>query len=112
MSRRRESNPPVRAPCSYTSSRSIDHEPPRSRIADQNVKWACAHGYAVYFLRLVGEGCTHPLWGRRHPSYCKLAAMAHVLSLGHTWSVFLDSDAMIRNANAYSLHDLINRYGG
>lgn len=80
--------------------------------ADQNVKWACAWGYSLYFLRLVGGGCSHPLWGARHPSYCKLSAVAHALSLGHSWAVFLDSDAMVRNASEASLSELIERYGG
>ena len=40
-----------------------------------NLKYACAHGYSLIFSQLVGHGCRHPLWGQRHPSYCKLAAV-------------------------------------
>jgi hypothetical protein len=79
--------------------------------ADQNIRWACAHGYALYFLRLAGGGCLHPSWGQRHPSYCKLAAVAHVLSLSAFGSVvYLDSDVMMRNATEASLPELLRRY--
>ena len=78
----------------------------------QNLKWACHNGYSMYFFRLEGGGCNHPLWGLRHPSYCKLSAMSHALSLGHSWAVFLDSDAMIRNAASLDLPSLLRAYGG
>merc|ERR1740130_632577 len=41
-----------------------------------NLKYACAHGYTLLYYRLMRDGCEHPLWGARHPSYCKLAALA------------------------------------
>ena len=44
-----------------------------------NLKYACAHGYSLIFYQLVGHGCRHPLWGQRHPSYCKLAAVAETV---------------------------------
>ena len=64
-----------------------------------NVEWACANANHRLFYYELGEfGCAHPTWGRRHPSYCKLAAVSDVLTTNHDaeWVVFLDSDAMIR----------------
>ena len=45
-------------------------------------RYACAHGYTLLYYRLAQEGCEHPLWGARHPSYCKLAAIAAALTHG------------------------------
>ena len=47
-------------------------------------RYACAHGYTLLYYRLAREGCEHPLWGARHPSYCKLAAIAAVLAHGRS----------------------------
>ena len=44
-----------------------------------NLKYACTHGYALLFYQLTSEGCEHPLWGHRHPSYCKSVPLQRVL---------------------------------
>uniref|UniRef100_A0A7S4BR63 Nucleotide-diphospho-sugar transferase domain-containing protein n=1 Tax=Chrysotila carterae TaxID=13221 RepID=A0A7S4BR63_CHRCT len=63
-----------------------------------NLKYACLNGYQLIFYRLITEGCVHPRWGWRHPSYCKLCAIAEALAAGYEWVVYLDSDAFVRNA--------------
>jgi len=47
-------------------------------------RYACAHGYTLLYYRLAREGCEHPLWGARHPSYCKLAAIAAASTHGRS----------------------------
>ena len=54
------------------------HTPRRLR------RYACAHGYTLLYYRLARDGCEHPLWGARHPSYCKLAALAAAPTLGQS----------------------------
>jgi len=74
-----------------------------------NIRWACKHGYDALLYRLGDFGCTHPTWGRRHPSYCKLSAVAHAMALGYRWLVFFDSDALVRESSL-SLEQLLARY--
>ena len=74
-----------------------------------NTRYACRHGYELLFYKLVETGCMHPLWGTRHPSYCKLAAIGEALAAGYRWVVYLDSDAFVRSAE--TLPALLHRYG-
>ena len=84
---------------------------PSTLAAFCNMRWACLHGYDFFFFRLAGGGCTHPTWGRRHPSYCKLSAVSHVLALSkYDWVVFFDSDAFVRNS-LVDLPQLLTQYG-
>lgn len=76
-----------------------------------NLKHACLHGEKFLYFHLASSACHHTLWGERHPSYCKLPAIAEALSRGHERVVFLDSDAFIRNAHT-SVPSLLQRYGG
>ena len=57
-----------------------------------NAHYACSHGFDFLYLVLSEDGCTHPHSGRRHPSYCKLTAVAAAM---RRWSVvaFVDSDS-------------------
>ena len=57
-----------------------------------NAHYACANGYDFMFLQLVEDGCVGPQGTRRHPSYCKLAAIAAAM---RRWStvIFVDSDS-------------------
>ena len=41
-----------------------------------NAHYACVHGFDFLYMRRSEPGCTHPRFGRRHPSYCKLPAVA------------------------------------
>ena len=75
-----------------------------------NMRYACRHGYTLLFYKLRRPGCMHPLWGARHPSYCKLTAIGEALHSGFAWVVYLDSDAFIRGREA--LPTLLTRYGG
>jgi len=56
--------------------------------------WAHEHGHAhvIYCL----QDCAHQQLGRRHPSWCKLVAIAHALSADKTTraALYLDSDAL------------------
>mgnify|MGYP001404811548 CR=1 FL=1 len=45
-----------------------------------NMRYACRHGYTLLFYLLEQAGCEHPLWGARHPSYCKLTAIGEALA--------------------------------
>jgi hypothetical protein len=82
-----------------------------------NLKFACHHGLRFRYLQLIGGGCDHPQWGRRHPSYCKLAAVAQAMldrdassDLGPPRHVvFLDSDAFWRDT-ALSIPQLLQQY--
>jgi hypothetical protein len=79
-----------------------------------NLKYACAHGYSLIFYQLVGHGCRHPLWGQRHPSYCKLAAVAETLAAGYGWVVCVDSDAFFQSTGSKAfleLRALLRAYG-
>ncbi|KAL1507361.1 hypothetical protein AB1Y20_008207 [Prymnesium parvum] len=85
-----------------------------------NFKYACRHGYQLLFYKLAGTdcagklcvaGCVHPLWGERHPSYCKLAAIAAALGRGHEYVVYIDSDAFFQSTER-SLPQLLEAYGG
>ena len=68
------------------------------------------------------DGCAHSQWGHRHPSYCKLTAVAHALnevatsdvraavlqpSIQHL--VFLDSDCFVRDVSL-SLPSMLQLY--
>ena len=76
-----------------------------------NLKWVCQNGYDLLYYHLQGEGCLHPTWGARHPSYCKLAAVSHALSLErYRYVVFFDSDAFVRNTTM-SVEMLLDTYG-
>ena len=76
-----------------------------------NLRYAERHGYEIIYYRMDGKECQHPLWGARHPSYCKLAAIAHTLALRrHRWVVWIDSDAFIRNVSL-PLPALLRSYG-
>ena len=57
-----------------------------------NAHFACSHSYDFLYLHLTDHGCFHERFGWRHPSYCKLAAIAVAL---RKWStvVFIDSDS-------------------
>ena len=55
-----------------------------------NLRFACAHSYDLIVHHLTEDGCNHPHWGRRHPSYCKLASIASLLGRGYEHVVFLD----------------------
>lgn len=74
-----------------------------------NARYACRHGYTMLFYQMDSQGCSHPLWGARHPSYCKLAAIGDALAAGYGWVVFLDTDAFIRTRDP--LPALLRRYG-
>ena len=76
-----------------------------------NLKHACLHNASLFYFHLDSESCRHPLWGARHPSYCKLAAIADAVSRGFDRVVFLDSDAFIRDASV-DIAALLRRYGG
>ena len=75
-----------------------------------NQRYACRHGYTLLFYQLSRPGCTHPLWGSRHPSYCKLTAIGEALAAGYKWVVYLDSDAFVRSSE--DLQTLLRKYGG
>ena len=62
-----------------------------------NRGYACQHGYDLLYLRMQAATCRHELLGERHPSYCKLAAVAEALHRGYTLVAFLDSDAFFHN---------------
>ena len=78
---------------------------------DINRRYACAHRYDVMYLRMRGSVCEHPLLGERHPSYCKLVAVAEALSRGYELVAFLDSDAFFQNASM-PLPQLLADYAG
>ena len=58
-----------------------------------NAYYARRHGYDLLYNQLSDEGfgCHHAVFGRRHPSYCKLPAIAAALRRYDT-VVMLDSD--------------------
>ena len=76
-----------------------------------NLKHACLHREEFLYFHLASSACHHPLWGERHPSYCKLPAIAEALARGYDRVVFLDSDAFIRDASL-TVPSLLRRYGG
>ena len=99
--------------------RDLDAEPHQVALY-ANIKWACLHGYELRFHHVQGGGCAHRVWGRRHPSYCKLAAVASALEEGRPgspdWVVYLDSDTSVVNVSAASprlteLRAMLRRYG-
>ena len=55
--------------------------------------------------------CRHELLGERHPSYCKLAAVAKALHRGYSLVAFLDSDAFFRNLSL-SVPQLLSLHRG
>ena len=57
-----------------------------------NAYYACSNAYDFLYMRLSEDGCNHPTYGRRHPSYCKLPAIGVAL---RKWRVviFIDSDS-------------------
>ena len=57
-----------------------------------NAFYARRHDYAFLYYQLVEPGCRHKRWGLRHPSYCKLPAIAAALERFET-VVFIDSDS-------------------
>jgi hypothetical protein len=61
-----------------------------------NRHYGCAHGYTVIYYRMTGSSCQHALFGERHPSYCKLAAIGETLSRGFRVVAFLDSDCFVQ----------------
>ena len=76
-----------------------------------NLRYAERHDYEIIYYRMDEKECQHPLWGARHPSYCKLTAIAHTLALRrHRWVVWIDSDAFIRNVSL-PLPALLRAYG-
>ena len=77
-----------------------------------NLRHACLHGTRLLYFQLsAAAGCEHPTWGARHPSYCKLPAVAEALSRGFERVVFLDSDAFLRDADL-DVEALLRKYGG
>ena len=75
-----------------------------------NRGYACAHGYDLLYLHMQTATCEHALLGTRHPSYCKLAAVAEALRRGYIQVAFLDSDAFFQNVSM-GLDDLERIYG-
>ena len=76
-----------------------------------NLRYATAHGYELLYYRMDAPTCQHPLWGARHPSYCKLTAIAHTMALDrHRWVMWIDSDAFVRNTSL-PLPALLRAYG-
>ena len=71
-----------------------------------NAHYACSHGYDLLYLRLTEATCQHHVYGQRHPSYCKLPAIAHALQRYST-VVFVDSDAWF-TSHAPPLEELIH----
>lgn len=55
-----------------------------------NRRYACEHGYSILYLQMLSPTCVHEDYGERHPSYCKLTAIAEALSRGYDWAVWLD----------------------
>jgi hypothetical protein len=76
-----------------------------------NRRYACRHGYSVLYLQMRSQLCEHPSLGLRHPSYCKLAAVADGLSRGFAFVVFLDSDSFFQNG-APPLPELLTTFAG
>ena len=81
-----------------------------------NARYALRHGYSLLFLQLRaaagtdGAGCVHPLFGARHPSYCKLAALGEALVRRRFAAVlWLDSDAIMQH-HALSLPAMLRKY--
>lgn len=72
-----------------------------------NSHYANRHGYALLFFMYTEAGCRHPRWGWRHPSYCKLAAIAAALQEWGTVA-FIDSDSFF-SPTAPPLPELIAR---
>ena len=76
-----------------------------------NLRYALAHGYELLYYRMDTPTCSHPLWGARHPSYCKLTAIAATLAQRrHEWVMWVDSDAFVRDISL-SLPALLAAYG-
>lgn len=94
------------------------HEPPKSALQIQyphlafelNRGYACMHGYDLLYLHMQSSTCEHLELGTRHPSYCKLAAVAEALHRGYDRVAFLDSDAFFKNVSL-SLTELEKAYG-
>ena len=76
-----------------------------------NRRYACKHGYHLLYLQMRGPTCQHPLLGERHPSYCKLAAVAEALSRGYDLVAFLDSDAFFQDSSM-PLPQMLRAYAG
>ena len=74
-----------------------------------NRRYACRHGHDLLYLQMRGRTCRHPDLGERHPSYCKLTAVAEALARGYEVVAFLDSDAYFRNASL-SLPQLLTAF--
>jgi hypothetical protein len=75
-----------------------------------NRAYACAHNYDMLYLHMRRPTCSHPALGERHPSYCKLAAVAEALGRGYDLVAFLDSDAFFQN-HTQSLPALLAAHG-
>ena len=81
------------------------HERPKGALQIQypllafalNRGYCCAQGYDLLYLHMQTETCEHAQLGTRHPSYCKLAAVAEALHRGYEQVAFLDSDAFFQN---------------
>jgi hypothetical protein len=58
-----------------------------------------------------GTVCHHLLLGERHPSYCKLIAVAEALARGYELVAFFDSDAFFQNASV-SLPRVLRAFAG
>ena len=76
-----------------------------------NWRYACAHGYDLLFLQLAEAGCRHAAAGHRHPSYCKLPAIAAALDAGYRTVAFLDSDSWFRPGSP-SLEAIVRGHRG
>ena len=66
-----------------------------------NAHYAQRHGYQFVFFVYTELYCAHQHWGLRHPSYCKLVAIATALQRYSTIA-FIDSDSFF-SATAPSL---------
>ena len=58
-----------------------------------NAFYARQHGYEFRYYHLNEPGCSHVRWGHRHPSYCKLPAIAAAIADGFALVAFIDSDS-------------------
>ena len=76
-----------------------------------NRRYACRHGLDLLYLRMRGTVCHHLLLGERHPSYCKLIAVAEALARGYELVAFFDSDAFFQNASV-SLPRVLRAFAG
>lgn len=76
-------------PIHIPSDRAQDIQYPQLAF-ELNRGYACAHGYDMLYMHMQSKECEHQHLGSRHPSYCKLAAVAEALHRGYSQVAFLD----------------------